>query len=74
MGTDGLWARMRGGGKRVLFLLVDTVTGVVWATAVAAGEDAAEEWGKLFARVKEAGLSWEKIDALVSDGAALLCA
>jgi len=69
MGTDGLWARMRGGGKRVLFLLVDTVTGVVWTTAVAAGEDAAEEWGKLFARVKEAGLSWEQIDALVSDGA-----
>ena len=57
MGTDGLWARMRGGGKRVLFLLVDTGTGVVWTTVVAAGEDAAEEWGKLFARVKEAGLS-----------------
>jgi transposase-like protein len=69
MGTDGLWARLRVGGKRVLFLLVDTVTGVVWATAVAVGEEAGEEWGRLFVRAEEAGLIWKKIDALVSDGA-----
>jgi hypothetical protein len=69
MGADGLWARLRVVGKRVLFLLVDTVTGVVWATVVAAGEEAAEEWEKLFVRAKEAGLSWRRISAVVSDGA-----
>jgi hypothetical protein len=69
MGADGLWARLRVVGKRVLFLLVDTATGVVWATAVAAGEEAGEEWERLFARAAVAGLCWRRIGALVSDGA-----
>lgn len=69
MGADGLWARLRVVGKRVLFLLVDTATGVVWATAVAAGEEAGEEWERLFARAVVAGLCWRRIGALVSDGA-----
>jgi len=30
MGTDGLWARLRGKAKRVVLLLSDSVTGVVW--------------------------------------------
>jgi len=68
-GTDGLWARLRGGGKRVLLLLVDTVTGVVWTTVATAGEESAASWEKLFQRVKEAGLSWKDVNGLVSDAA-----
>jgi hypothetical protein len=68
-GTDGLWARLRRGGKRVVLLLVDMVTGVVWTTVVAAGEESAQSWEKLFQRVKEAGLSWAEVNGLTSDGA-----
>jgi len=68
-GTDGLWARLRGGGKRVLLLLVDTVTGVVWGTVASEGEESAASWQKLFERVKEAGLSWKDVNGLVSDAA-----
>lgn len=69
LGSDGLWARLRGGGKRVLLLLVDTVSQVVWATVVAAGEESAASWEKLFERVKEAGLAWKEVNGLVSDAA-----
>lgn len=69
MGTDGLWARLRGGGKRVVLALVDSVTGVVWGTVVVAGEEMAASWGKLFARAKEIGLLWEQVNGLTSDGA-----
>ena len=68
-GTDGLWARLRGRGQRVLLLLVDTVTGVVWTTYVAAGEKHAKVWEGLFRRAKRAGLSWRDLDSVVSDGA-----
>lgn len=68
-GTDGLWARLRGGVKRVVLLLVDTVTGMVWTTKVSEGEERAADWRGLFQRVKEAGLSWHDLDGLVSDGA-----
>ena len=69
MGTDGLWARLRGGGKRVVLALVDSVTGVVWGTVVVAGEEMAASWGKLFERAKEIGLLWEQVNGLTSDGA-----
>ena len=29
MGSDGLWERMRGSGKRAVLMLVDTMTGVI---------------------------------------------
>ena len=61
--------RLRGGGKRVLLLLVDTVTGVVWTTVATAGEESAASWEKLFERVKEAGLSWKNLNGLVADAA-----
>ncbi len=68
-GTDGLWARLRQKGKKVVLVLVDTVTGVVWTTVVAAGEESAESWQKLIERVQEAGLCWGEVSGLVSDGA-----
>jgi len=66
-GADGLWAKLRGKATRVVLGLVDTATGVVWATCVAKGEEAAEQWAALFQRVKEAGLSWLDLNGLVSD-------
>ena len=69
-GTDGLWARLRDGAKRVVLLVVDTATGVVWTTKVSEGEQRAADWSGLFQRLKEAGLPWGDLDGLVSDGAA----
>jgi hypothetical protein len=37
MVTDGLWAVLRGGVKRVVLVLVDNVTGVIWPPVVVAG-------------------------------------
>jgi transposase-like protein len=69
VGTDGLWAVLRGGAKRVVLVLVDTVTGVVWPPVVVAGEEAAEAWGELFGRAKQAGLDLDALRGIVSDGA-----
>jgi len=69
MGTDGLWVRLRGGGKRVILSLVDSATGLIWATVVAVGEESAASWQALFERAQEAGLSWEKLNGVTSDGA-----
>jgi hypothetical protein len=69
MGTDGLWARLRGRGKRVVLILADSVTGVVWGMVVVAGEEMAASWQKLFERAKETGLLLEQVNGLTSDGA-----
>lgn len=69
MATDGLWAVLRGGAKRVLLVLVDTVTGVIWPPVVGAGEEAAEAWGKVFERAKQAGVDLDGLRGIVSDGA-----
>lgn len=68
-GTDGLWVRLRGKGKRVVLLLVDSVTGVIWPPVVVRGEKTAGPWGRLFARAQEAGLDLEKVRGVTSDGA-----
>jgi hypothetical protein len=69
MATDGLWARLRGGTKRVVLALVDNVTGVVWPPVVAAGEGAAAAWGTLFERAEQAGLILSELRGIASDGA-----
>jgi len=69
MATDGLWARLRGGTKRVVLALVDNVTGVVWPPVVAAGEGTAAAWATLFARAEQAGLAPSELRGLASDGA-----
>ena len=69
MGTDGLWARLRGGGQRVVLTLVDSVTGLIWATVVVVGEESAASWKALFERAKAAGWDWETFHGLTSDGA-----
>ena len=69
LATDGLWARLRGGTKRVVLALVDTVTGVIWPPVVVAGEGAAAAWATLFARAEQAGLVLRELRGIASDGA-----
>jgi transposase-like protein len=69
VGADGLWARLRGGAVRVLLMVRDSVTGLLYPPVVAAGEEAAEAWGQLLVRAQRAGLRLEAVRALVSDGA-----
>jgi hypothetical protein len=69
MGVDGLWVRLHDGTKRVVLMLVDTVTGLVYPPKVAKEEESAASWGALFAQVEMAGLSLQRINGLVSDGA-----
>jgi len=69
MGTDGLWARLRGKGKGVLLGLADSVNGVIWGVVVAAEEESAACWEALFRRAQQVGLVWEQLSGLTSDGA-----
>ena len=69
MGTDGLWARMRAGGTRVVLMLVDSVSGVIWPPVVAKEEDSASSWEKVFKRAAAAGLDLSALNGLTSDGA-----
>lgn len=72
MGTDGLWARLRGGVERVVLALVDSVSGVLWPPAVVDGEDSELAWDHLFMRAKVAGLNLQALRGVTSDGNARL--
>lgn len=39
VGTDGLWVRLRGGAERVVLVLVDCLSGLVWPPVVVTSED-----------------------------------
>ncbi len=69
VGTDGLWARLLAGQKRVVLALVDTVTGVIHPPVVVREEDSDRSWGRVFRRAKIAGLELEQLRGVVSDGA-----
>jgi len=69
MATDGLWARLRQGAKRVVLRLADGVSGLIYPPVVAPDEERAARWEALFARAQAAGLSLAAINGLVSDGA-----
>src|SRR6266540_2092896 len=69
MATDGLWARLGGGTKRVVLALVDNVTGVIWPPVVVAGEETAAVWAALFTRAEQAGLVLSELRGIASDGA-----
>jgi hypothetical protein len=68
-GTDGLWAKLRGGGRRVVLLLYDSATGIVFPPLVTKGEESAQSWQRLFARAQQAGLGIEQLRGVTSDGA-----
>jgi hypothetical protein len=69
MGTDGLWVRLRGGVKRVMLILEDSVSGVVWSTVVVQDEEHRCSWAALFRRAAQAGLELCRIQGVTSDGA-----
>jgi len=69
VGADGLWVKLRAGAKRVVLVLVDSVTGIVYPPVVVEGEESEESWRKLFARAKRAGLPIGRLRGVTSDGA-----
>jgi transposase-like protein len=69
LATDGLWARLRGGGTRVVLPLVDGLSGLVYPPVVVAHEATAPPWARLFARATSAGLGLETLAGVTSDGA-----
>ena len=73
-GTDGLWARLRGGVKRVVLAVVDSPTGVIWPPVVVEGEDSEGSWQQMFERAQQAGLVLDRLRAITSDGSRALMA
>ncbi len=69
MGTDGLWAVLHGGAKRVVLALVDNVSGLTWPPVVVEGEDGEKSWGRMFERARKAGLDPDMLRGVASDGA-----
>lgn len=69
VGVDGLWARLRGGEKRVVLAIVDTLSGLIWPPVVQAGEEAQKAWSQMFSRGQKAGLAIKRLRGVTSDGA-----
>ena len=69
VGTDGLWAKLKGKAQRVVLLVVDSVSGLVYPPMVAKGEESAGPWQRLFERAKQAGLDLDALRGVTSDGA-----
>ena len=69
LGTDGLWAKLKGQVVRVVLLTVDSVSGLIYPPVVAKGEERAGHWRQLFARAGKAGLNHQTLRGLTSDGA-----
>lgn len=69
VGVDGLWAVLRGKAKRVVLILVDSVTGVRYPPVVVDGEEDARSWGRVFRRAGVAGLDLNGLSGVASDGA-----
>jgi len=67
-GTDGLWARLRGGTKRVVLALVDSVSGLLFPPVVVQAEEGQQPWAHRFERAKAAGLDLDELRGVTSDG------
>jgi transposase-like protein len=68
VGTDGLWAKLRGGVKQVVLVLTDSVTGMVYPPAVVPDEDGPAPWDRLFRQAARAGLRLGAVRGVTSDG------
>jgi hypothetical protein len=73
-GTDGLWAKLKGGATRVVLVLTDSVPGVVFPPVVVSAERPATDWAPLFDHAVAAGLAAETVRGITSDGAVGLAA
>lgn len=69
VGTDGLWAKLKGQAQRVVLLVVDSVSGLVYPPLVAKGEATEGPWRRLFEQAQQAGLDLEMLRGVTSDGA-----
>jgi hypothetical protein len=69
LGTDGLWAKLSGPARRVVLLVADSVSGVLYPPVVAESEEGAAAWRQLFARAQHAGLDLDSVRGITSDGA-----
>jgi transposase-like protein len=69
VGTDGLWTKLKGQAQRVVLLVVDSVSGLIYPPIVAQGEAAEDPWRRVFARAQQAGLDLEALRGVTSDGA-----
>lgn len=69
LGVDGLWARLKGKGKRVVLMAADSVSGLIWPPVLARGEQSEGPWSRLFERAEQAGLDLDRLRAVTSDGA-----
>jgi hypothetical protein len=69
VGTDGLWAKLKGKAQRVVLLVVDSVSGLVYPPLVAQDEASARPWQRLFERAQQAGLDLDALRGVTSDGA-----
>ena len=71
VGVDGLWVRLKstaeGKVKRVVLVLVDSVTGLIYPPVVVKGEEDEAPWKQLFGRAQRAGLT--RLRGVTSDGA-----
>jgi hypothetical protein len=69
VGTDGLWAKLKGKAQRVVLLVVDSASGLLYPPVVTEGEESEESWQWLFARAQQAGLVLKRVRGVTSDGA-----
>lgn len=67
--TDGLWAKLKGHAQRVVLLVVDSVSGLIYPPLVARDEASAKPWQRLFEQAQRAGLDLDALRGVTSDGA-----
>ena len=74
LGTDGLWARLKGQAQRVVLVVVDSASGLIYPPVVAEDEKSEGPWQRLFERARQAGLKLDGVRGVTSDGAVGLLA
>ncbi len=74
VGVDGLWAKLKDHVVRVVLLLTDSVSGLIYPPVVVHDEEHASAWEQLFKRAQRAGLNLEQLRGVCSDGASGLLA
>lgn len=67
--ADGLWTRLHKGSKRVVLMLVDSASGLIFPPLIAKGEESEGPWARLFAGAQEAGLDAGNLRGVTSDWA-----